>query len=181
MGAGAARGLADGRWALGWKTHHCLVDGVGSVDIVDLMLDSEPNPERPEEREASGGRSEHAPAPDAGDRHTLPPAVVQATEAGADVAMAGLHAIAHPVDALARSRALAELIVRDEIIGAPQSSLNVPIGQTRRYGVVRVPLAELKAIRHELGGSVNDVVLAILPRLRLSLSGPVCCGPRWST
>ena len=23
-------GLADGRWALGWKTHHCLVDGVGS-------------------------------------------------------------------------------------------------------------------------------------------------------
>ena len=34
-------GLADGRWALGWKTHHCLVDGVGSVDIVGLMLDPE--------------------------------------------------------------------------------------------------------------------------------------------
>lgn len=35
-------GLADGRWALGWKTHHCLVDGVGSVDVVGLMLDPEP-------------------------------------------------------------------------------------------------------------------------------------------
>ena len=37
-------GLADGRWALVWKTHHCLVDGVGSVGIVDLLLDSEPAP-----------------------------------------------------------------------------------------------------------------------------------------
>ena len=27
-------GLEDGRWALAHKTHHCLVDGVGSVDVV---------------------------------------------------------------------------------------------------------------------------------------------------
>ena len=26
-------GLADGRWAMATKTHHCMVDGVGSVDI----------------------------------------------------------------------------------------------------------------------------------------------------
>ena len=39
-------GLADGRWALVWKTHHCLVDGVGSVGIIDLLLDSEPVPRR---------------------------------------------------------------------------------------------------------------------------------------
>ena len=31
-------GLADGRWALVSKTHHCLVDGVGSVGLVDLLL-----------------------------------------------------------------------------------------------------------------------------------------------
>jgi hypothetical protein len=35
-------GLADSRWALVSKTHHCLVDGVGSVDVVDLLLDAEP-------------------------------------------------------------------------------------------------------------------------------------------
>ena len=40
-------GLADGRWALVWKTHHCLVDGVGSVDAVDLLLDAEPAPGEP--------------------------------------------------------------------------------------------------------------------------------------
>ena len=41
-------GLEDGRWALAHKTHHCLVDGVGSVDVAYLLLDTEPNP--PERR-----------------------------------------------------------------------------------------------------------------------------------
>ena len=35
-------GLADGRWALATKTHHAMVDGVGSVDTSHLMLDTSP-------------------------------------------------------------------------------------------------------------------------------------------
>ncbi|HEX2310152.1 MAG TPA: wax ester/triacylglycerol synthase domain-containing protein, partial [Vicinamibacterales bacterium] len=34
-------GLAGGGWALVWKTHHCVADGVGSVGAVNLLLDSE--------------------------------------------------------------------------------------------------------------------------------------------
>ena len=37
-------GLPEGRWALAHKTHHCLVDGVGSVDVAYLLMDTEPNP-----------------------------------------------------------------------------------------------------------------------------------------
>ena len=59
-----------------------------------------------------------------------------------------------------RSRRVAELIVRDELRVAPDTSLNVPIGQTRRYAVVRAPLDELNAVSHYLGGSITDVVLA---------------------
>ena len=40
-------GLAGGRWALVSKTHHCLVDGVGSVDVVDLLLGAKPAPREP--------------------------------------------------------------------------------------------------------------------------------------
>ena len=37
-------GLADDRWALVCKIHHCLVDGVGSVDLVGVLTGAEPAP-----------------------------------------------------------------------------------------------------------------------------------------
>ena len=40
-------GRAGGRWALVSKTHHCLVDGVGSVDVVDLLLGAKSAPREP--------------------------------------------------------------------------------------------------------------------------------------
>ena len=54
-----------------------------------------------------------------------------------------------------------ELIVRDEMIGAPQSSLNGPMSGTRHFATVRLDLAEVKATKTRLGGTVNDVVLAL--------------------
>jgi WS/DGAT/MGAT family acyltransferase len=150
-------GLAEGRWAIAHKTHHCLVDGVGSVDVAYLLLDTEPNPpERPQ-----------TPIPPSTDSLVLrplvpspPQSITNAAQAGARVARAGMHAALHPREALERSAAVAELIVRDELIGAPHTSLNVPIGSTRRFAVVNRPLEEFKAIRRALGGSINDVVLA---------------------
>ena len=35
--------LGDGRWAMVSKTHHCMVDGVGSVDIGQALLDTDPD------------------------------------------------------------------------------------------------------------------------------------------
>ena len=146
-------GLESGCWALGWKTHHCLVDGMGSVDVVDLLLGPGPTVgDEPTPRSTtSPGRSW---------RSYLPESVVQATDAGARAAGAAVHAATHPREAVERSRGVAELIVRDELVEAPHTSLNVPIGQSRRYAVVRAPLEELKAIGHHHGGSVSDVVLA---------------------
>jgi len=37
-------GLADRRWALASKTHHCLNDGVSSVDLGYMVLDAERSP-----------------------------------------------------------------------------------------------------------------------------------------
>ncbi len=94
-------GLEGGRWALAHKTHHCLVDGVGSVDVAYLLLDAEPAP--PE-------RSLPAPAPSA-DGSLLaslvakpPQPMMQAAQAGANAARAGVAAALHPGDALYRSR-----------------------------------------------------------------------------
>lgn len=145
-------GLEGGRWALAHKTHHCLVDGVGSVDVVGVLLDSQ----------ADAGSSGKAPMAPNGKPSSAraPQAMLQAGQAAARAAGAGVHAVVHPRDALHRSRALAELIIRDELIAAPRTSLNVPIGPTRRFAVIHAQLDELKAIGHAAGGSMNDAALA---------------------
>jgi diacylglycerol O-acyltransferase / wax synthase len=42
---------------------------------------------------------------------------------------------------------------------APPTPLNVPIGPHRRYAWIDWPLAELKAVKDALGGTLNDAVL----------------------
>jgi Wax ester synthase-like Acyl-CoA acyltransferase domain len=69
------------------------------------------------------------------------------------------HALPHPQDTLKRSRAIVDLLIRDELIAAPQSSLNEPIGATRRIATVHVERKPLEEIRSVLGGKLNDVVL----------------------
>jgi len=88
-----------------------------------------------------------------------PEPVGQVAGVGIAAARAGAHALMHPREALERSRAVIDLLVRDELIAAPRSSLNVPIGATRRVATVHVELEELQRVRSGLGGKVNDVVL----------------------
>jgi diacylglycerol O-acyltransferase / wax synthase len=45
---------------------------------------------------------------------------------------------------------------------APRTPYNAPIGAHRRFTWVRTNLADVKAIKNELGGTVNDVVLATI-------------------
>jgi diacylglycerol O-acyltransferase len=45
---------------------------------------------------------------------------------------------------------------------APQSIFNVPVGPHRRFTWVRGDLGQFKAVKNELGGTVNDVVLTVV-------------------
>jgi len=146
-------GLEGGRWALASKIHHCMVDGVGSAGLMDVTMSRSPERAAPVVEApwiaAKGEQSHHGVDP-----------VLQATSAGAHAGSAVVHAALHPRDALARSRSLASLLVRDGLSGAERTSLNVPIGQDRRFALVRVPLSDLKEIGRRLGATVNDVALA---------------------
>ncbi|HSI80979.1 MAG TPA: wax ester/triacylglycerol synthase family O-acyltransferase [Solirubrobacterales bacterium] len=172
--------LADGGWAMATKTHHCMVDGVGSVEIGHMILDLEPNPDRSREAPAPAETAEPPQPARRGARRAsrrllaLPLAVASAGLSAAELgivtarrvlrlAEAGAGTLIHPErarEALRRSRALAELLIRDELIAAPRTSLNRPIGPRRRLAVVSAELDDVKAIKRALGGTVNDVVLA---------------------
>ena len=146
-------GQEGGRWALANKTHHCLVDGVGSLDIGHLLLDASPDapPLPPQPLPAASDEN-------GGEGHgrfwLSPGLVVRGARAGVGAAL-------HPRETLERARAAVELVVREEVIGAPHSSLNGPMSGTRHFASVRFDLAEVKQVKARLGGTVNDVVLAL--------------------
>lgn len=138
-------GLAYGHWALVTKTHHCLVDGVGSVEAAHLLLDGV--------AEALGTPETNGAHPDPSRR--LSPAL------GAVVhgIGAGLHAATHPYEMARRAAALGSLLLHEEIQAAPDSSINDPIGPRRILRGVTVDLDEVRLVKRALGGTVNDVVL----------------------
>ncbi len=166
-------GLANGRWAIATKTHHCMVDGVGSADVGHLLLDT--TPVAPSPRSAANGSSgaasslaanratsvAHPTAPGSLARLAHAWAGLLPVETMVHATQMGVHGVLHPREALGNARSALEVIVREELHAAPRTSLNVPIGTLRRFEVVRVPLADLKEIKNVLGGTINDVVLAV--------------------
>ena len=172
-------GLANGRWAIATKTHHCMVDGVGSADVGHLLLDTTPDaapvaPSPPST--ATSGSGGGAPSSLVADRPTssarpsAPGSLARLAHAWAGLlpvetmvhaTQMGAHNVLHPREALRNARSALDVIVREELHAAPRTSLNVPIGTLRRFEVVRVPLADLKEIKNALGGTINDVVLTV--------------------
>ena len=55
-------GLADDRFAIITKTHHAMVDGIGAVDIGQVILDASPG-RRASGRPTPGGRRPSRPGP----------------------------------------------------------------------------------------------------------------------
>lgn len=148
-------GLEGGRWALAFKVHHCLIDGISGAAIVAAMLDLEPDPEEAvaplaELSALVGEESERG-------------ALTRLRGAVGETAGGGIDAAVHPrrvVSIFTQSRALAETLARNELVPAPQTSLNRRIGSSRRVAAVEVSLEDLSRVGQELGGTVDDVALA---------------------
>ncbi|HET8820649.1 MAG TPA: wax ester/triacylglycerol synthase family O-acyltransferase [Thermoleophilaceae bacterium] len=141
-------GLEGGRWALATKTHHAMVDGVASVGATQVLLD----------RSRAGSHMPPTSAPPPGERA----AGQRLARRLGDLLTNGAELATHPAKLLSEAKSAAELVLREELAPAPASSLNVPIGPHRRYAVARARLSDFKAIKNALGGTVNDVVLAVV-------------------
>jgi WS/DGAT/MGAT family acyltransferase len=88
-----------------------------------------------------------------------------AIRAGVELAEGAFDAFSHPERALTRAREAAEgvgEIVWAGLNPAPETPLNVPIGPHRRFVGVSSQLADMKMVKNAFGGTVNDVVLAVV-------------------
>src|SRR5919108_49487 len=152
--------LEGDRFAMLSKTHHALVDGISGVDIMSVLFDTSPEPAAPPD---TGERWLPRPLPSRAqllgealvERATVPTEIVRSIRAalrGPRLVAEGLRDAAVGVGAMAWAG----------LNPAPASPYNKSIGPHRRFTWVRVNLADVKAIKNELGGTVNDVVLATI-------------------
>jgi diacylglycerol O-acyltransferase / wax synthase len=154
-----AQGLERERFAILTKTHHAMVDGISGVDIGTVLFDLEPEPE------PVAGEDAWAPRP-------LPGTAELVARGALDIAVAPVKLAERALEAVLRPEAAAKRVVEalegvSEVVGAfadpaPDVPLNQPIGPHRRFVWARSELATFKRIKDALGGTVNDVVLAVV-------------------
>ena len=151
-------GLEKDRFAIVCKTHHCLVDGVSGVDITNVLFDASPDPEPADPGPA------WVPRPEPNDAELLGSALVERATVPAEI-MRGVRALVRgPRQALLTLLGAVEAAgeFAGKGLAAPDSPLNREIGSHRRFAWVRADLDDLKRIKDEHGGTVNDVVLAVV-------------------
>ena len=168
----AVEGLQGKRWALLSKVHHCMVDGVAATDLMSVMFSDETAP---------GGAAAGGSNGDGGAGNGGPPAREWAPPpepTGPEVLVRTLVRRASPagqIEALRRMagapgetlRSLAEAArataaASSSMRPVASSSLTGPIGPHRRWSWAETRLSDVKAVRSELGGTVNDVVLTLI-------------------
>jgi diacylglycerol O-acyltransferase len=148
-------GLAEGRFAVLTKSHQILVDGRETVDIGQVLLDTDPE-------QAELGHDEWHP-------RARPAPLSLALDAISDT-------LEHPSELVSTVRANGESLLRTvnstgqrvaEVASAlagrrptHSSPINRRLSQQRRFVAVRTELEDYRHIREVHGGSVNDVILA---------------------
>ena len=150
-------GLEGDRFAIVAKTHHCMVDGVSGVDLTTVLFDLEKDPPA-----TDPPRDPWIPEPEPGRTEILSEALVERLISPGEIARGARRALRGPrrmLSKLTEAAAATGSLARAGI-GAPPTPFNVDIGGHRRFAMVRASLADLKHVKDELGGTVNDVILA---------------------
>ncbi|TDP93737.1 WS/DGAT/MGAT family O-acyltransferase [Labedaea rhizosphaerae] len=149
-------GLARGHVALITKTHQAMVDGVRTIDIAQVILDNSPYTDHTADSGEERWLPRHPPSQaklvlDAvAETVQSPKAVVENARAVAGDVLTGARRFVSSVGGVVTARP------------AASGPLNVPIGNQRRFAMARVRLADVRAVRAAHGGTVNDVVLAMV-------------------
>lgn len=147
-------GLEGERWALLSKVHHSMVDGVAATDLMSVMLSDAPEP----------SASSWQPKPEPSDPELLVRTIAGWARRPGELANALTDTLRTPRQTLgsltqtAKAMASASRSLRP--VGA--SSLTGPVGPHRVWSWATVRLQDVKTVRAEFGGTVNDVVLTAI-------------------
>jgi diacylglycerol O-acyltransferase len=151
-------GLSDDRFAIIAKIHHCMIDGVSGVDLTTVLMNVVPD-------------STIEEAPEWEPRVAPTPTQLAVAET-ARITRKVIDGLSNIGDRFKDAQELTERVIDKSIAAlsslqsgwlfpSDRTPLNPDIGPNRRFDWTEMPLEDVKAIKNALGGSVNDVVLAI--------------------
>ena len=151
---------AGRRFAVLTKLHHCMVDGISAVDMLTALM-------RPEPRVEIDPAPAWTPRPAPNRWQLGGESLARWARLPIDAAkeVPGLLASLHDPRSEVRTRIR---VVRDTLAGAFRSyspsptPFNGPVGRHRRVDWAEMDLAALRAVKGAAGGTLNDVVLAVV-------------------
>ncbi|HEY5333311.1 MAG TPA: wax ester/triacylglycerol synthase family O-acyltransferase [Solirubrobacterales bacterium] len=148
-------GMADGRFAVIGKSHHALVDGVSGVDITTVLYDLDREPKRP-----PSSPPPWLARPEPTDSKLLGDALKERLTSPGEIVRGVRHALRGPRQVVRGAAATTKMVGAG--LKAPATPFNVEIGPHRRFAMVQTDLADLKRVKDANGGTVNDVILAVV-------------------
>ncbi|HTY56578.1 MAG TPA: wax ester/triacylglycerol synthase domain-containing protein [Candidatus Binataceae bacterium] len=157
----AFTGLDSGRTCVLMKIHQCLIGGVSPVEATSALFDlraDAPQPEPPAHN--------WTPNPLPGIAESLLTAIHDVLEERVDAAFRAQELLRSPKELADRTGMLADAgrslsrLVSQPIVSAPWNT--GLIGPRRNLVWSRYSFADFRAIRNAFGGTVNDVVLAMV-------------------
>jgi len=146
-------GLENNRFALYFKAHHCAIDGMGAVGMVNKWLSTDPK-----ETESKGPwvlatkpEDQAVDSPSSLLERLRKPVKTATTQAlGFTELIKGLNKMAQGPDSGSRMA-----------LSTPRSLFNKPVSQQRRLGTQMLELHRVRDISKKTQTSVNDVLLAV--------------------
>jgi diacylglycerol O-acyltransferase / wax synthase len=153
-------GLEGDRFAFVNKIHHCMIDGVGSVELTGTIMQRTPEHDPRLDKAPPPWLPRPAPAP----AQLLADELRHLARAPLTAVTAAGRALTSPGQTWGAVTATVQGLV--EALGglspASPSPLNVEIGPHRRFDWTEMDLGRVREVKARHGGTVNDVVLAIL-------------------
>jgi len=150
-------GLHGGRYAFVSKAHHCMVDGIASVDLISVLLS-------PTSNDRIEPSPPWIPRPVPTSLELLRDETMRRFQTPGELAR-GLRRIWEGPERV-RAAVGERLAATWQLVGAglrlvPETPLNRSIGPHRRFDWLVLDLAEVKEVKNRFGTTVNDVVLAV--------------------
>ena len=158
-------GLKGGRGAVIWRVHHALADGVSGAELMKLLLDPTPDVPHPLPKpHHRWARPRPRPA-----QQTLADGIsgaINSTLGGLLEFEAGMLDFARALFRDSKESPLKGLagLLPEFTASIERLPFNKPCTGERSFCWTELDLADVQTVRQSVGGTVNDIILAILTR-----------------